>query len=68
VAILQDLQGPGIRVGRFANGAWSAHGAEFTITSREVAGDDRAVSTTYKNPIDEGGRHHPPDDGYIQLR
>ncbi len=70
VAILQDLQGPKIRVGRFAKGAVElATGAEFTITTREVAGDERVVSTTYKElPRDvKAGDTILLDDGYLQL-
>src|SRR4051812_9252668 len=45
VGILQDLQGPKIRVGRFAKGPVQlVPGAEFIITSREIAGDERGVS------------------------
>jgi len=49
VAILLDLQGPKIRVGRFANGsATLKEGDLFTITVRDVPGDSQVVSTTYK--------------------
>src|SRR5262249_42162851 len=48
VAVLQDLQGPKIRVGRFVRGEVELEpGADFTITTREVAGDQNCVSTTY---------------------
>ena len=48
VAILQDLQGPKIRVGRFTAGQIELEpGADFTITTREVPGDQDQVSTTY---------------------
>src|SRR5262245_47554877 len=48
VAILQDLQGPKIRVGRFAEGRVVLEaGQEFVITTRDIVGDVRAVSTTY---------------------
>jgi len=41
VAILQDLQGPRIRVGAFAQGPTVElqTGAQFTITTQAVAGD-----------------------------
>src|SRR5262245_10716643 len=49
VAILQDLQGPKIRVGRFGDGRVELQaGQEFVITTRTIVGDARAVSTTYK--------------------
>jgi pyruvate kinase len=48
VAVLQDLQGPKIRVGRFRDGqAELEPGADFTITTRDVEGDPSQVSTTY---------------------
>src|ERR671933_1016545 len=48
VGVLVDLQGPKIRVGRFADGPVQlADGDTFTITSREVPGDAACVSTTY---------------------
>ncbi len=48
VGVLVDLQGPKIRVGRFANGPVQlVDGATFTITTREVPGDVDVVSTTY---------------------
>ena len=40
IGILVDLQGPKIRLGTFANGKEVlANGAQFTITTRDVAGD-----------------------------
>ena len=49
VAILLDVQGPKIRVGRFTTGqAQLVPGKEFIITTdTSVAGDERRVSTTY---------------------
>src|SRR3954467_6016963 len=48
VGVLVDLQGPKIRVGRFANGPVQlVDGATFTITTRQVPGDADVVSTTY---------------------
>ena len=48
VGILVDLQGPKIRLGRFAEpGTILLPGAEFTITTREVPGTAADVSTTY---------------------
>src|SRR5690349_5687656 len=47
VGILVDLQGPKIRLGKFADGsAELMPGAPFTITIRDVPGDASAVSTT----------------------
>ncbi|HNO90875.1 MAG TPA: pyruvate kinase, partial [bacterium] len=45
VALLQDLQGPKIRVGTFKNGPIDLRvGEKFTITSRDVDGDQSIVS------------------------
>jgi pyruvate kinase len=48
VGILADLQGPKIRLGRFASGPVELHlGDSFTITTRDVAGDATICGTTY---------------------
>ena len=48
VAVLQDLAGPKIRIGAFADGPVRLEpGAEFTLTARDVPGDAREVSLTY---------------------
>lgn len=50
VAILQDLQGPKIRVGTFETGSVQLHkGHEFIITVDDVVGNDARVSTTYEH-------------------
>jgi pyruvate kinase len=70
VAILQDLQGPKIRVGTFTRGQTELEpGKEFTITTRDVPGDDGIVSTTYKGlPHDVApGDSILLDDGYFKL-
>ncbi|MCH8176758.1 MAG: heavy metal translocating P-type ATPase [Proteobacteria bacterium] len=56
VAIMLDLQGPKIRVGRFKTGAAVLEqGGQFVITTRAVEGDDTIVSTTYASlPKDVG--------------
>jgi pyruvate kinase len=71
VAILQDLQGPKIRVGAFARGKVELHeGAGFVITTRNVRGTGERVSTTYARlPRDV----RPGDaillhDGLLELR
>jgi len=49
VAILVDLQGPKIRLGRFKSGPHLlARGDQFVITTDEILGDQERVSTTYK--------------------
>ncbi|MBP6628819.1 MAG: pyruvate kinase [Kofleriaceae bacterium] len=71
IAVLLDLQGPKIRVGRFATGqAELKPGAEFTIsTDPNLVGDDRRVSTTYAGIIADvrPGDHLLLDDGYLSL-
>ncbi|MGI5490572.1 pyruvate kinase [Microtetraspora malaysiensis] len=48
VGVLADLQGPKIRVGRFASGPVRlGFGDVFTITTEDVPGDRDIVSTTY---------------------
>lgn len=49
IAILQDLQGPKIRVNKFENGKINlAVGQRFTITIDDIIGNEERVSTTYK--------------------
>ncbi|HVV88414.1 MAG TPA: pyruvate kinase [Kofleriaceae bacterium] len=71
IAVLLDLQGPKIRVGRFVDGqAELKAGAPFTITTdTNVMGDAARVSTTYGAlPRDvKVGDHILLDDGYLSL-
>src|SRR3954447_4241449 len=70
VAVLQDLQGPKIRVGRFVTGATELEpGADFTLTIRDVPGGDEIVSTTYAGlPHDvKPGDVLLLDDGLLSL-
>src|SRR5215470_11912349 len=46
IAALLDLQGPKIRVGKFANGQIDLKaGATLTITTEDIIGDERRVAT-----------------------
>jgi pyruvate kinase len=48
VAILQDLAGPKVRIGRFAGGAIELQaGHPFTLTTRAIAGNHREVAVSY---------------------
>jgi pyruvate kinase len=71
IAALLDLQGPKIRVGRFAEGQVELKpGAEFTITTNEgVIGDVKRVSTTYSLITRDvkPGDQILLDDGYLAL-
>ena len=71
VGVLVDLQGPKIRVGRFANGSEELNvGDQFTITIEDLPGDSKICSTTYKGlPGDvKAGDPLLIDDGRIALR
>ncbi len=49
IAILADLQGPKIRVGKIENNAANLEpGATFTITTNETLGNDNIASITYQ--------------------
>src|SRR5690349_17191923 len=72
VAVLLDLQGPKIRVGKFANpaGVKLEPGQPFTITTdQSVVGDEKRVSTVYQLlPHDvKPGDHLLLDDGYMSM-
>jgi pyruvate kinase len=71
VGILVDLQGPKIRTGRFGEGPVALSvGQRFTITTRDVVGDESIVGTTYKGlPGDvQPGDLMLIDDGKVMLR
>ncbi len=71
IAVLADLQGPKIRLGRFADGPVElALGDRFTITVDDVPGDAARCSTTYKGlPGDVApGDEILIDDGRVRLR
>ena len=71
MAILQDLQGPKIRVGTLAHGPVELRaGRRIAITTRPVPGDADIVSTTYRDlPRDvKPGAAVLMDDGMIRLR
>jgi pyruvate kinase len=70
LGILADLQGPKIRLGRFADGPVRLTlGDEFTVTTEDVPGDRTEVSTTYGGlPGDVGpGDTILIDDGRVVL-
>lgn len=71
VAILQDLQGPKIRTGPLKNDmpVLLQDGASFTITTEQIEGDARRVSTTYQDlPRDVKPRDRILlSDGLIEL-
>ncbi|QIK76279.1 pyruvate kinase [Nocardioides piscis] len=71
VGIFADLQGPKIRLGEFADGPVRLEtGATFTITTRDVAGDETECSTTYDGLPGDVAPGDPLliDDGKVRLR
>lgn len=72
VAILQDLQGPKIRVGTLQDGqpVTLLEGADITITTRDVIGTAALIPTTYKNLAHDvkPGNRILLDDGLMELR
>ncbi len=71
VSILQDLQGPKIRIGEVENGGVEiAEGDEMVITTEEVVGTAERVSTTYTSLTRDvkAGDSILLDDGKIELK
>ncbi|MCD0448756.1 pyruvate kinase [Actinocorallia sp. API 0066] len=71
IGVLADLQGPKIRIGRFPDGPVRLNvGDEFTITTEDVPGTRKEVSTTYKGlPGDVVAEDLVlVDDGKVSLR
>lgn len=70
VCLLQDLQGPKIRVQDMQPDVMLERGQEFIITTRELVGNREMASTSYKalpNDVKEGDSILI-DDGKIELR
>jgi pyruvate kinase len=70
VAVLADLQGPKIRVGKFNNGSeLLVEGASFSVTTDPIMGTSEIVSTSYLGLIDDVsvGDDLLIDDGKIKL-
>lgn len=71
IPLILDTKGPEIRVKTFKEGkARLEEGAAFTLTTREVEGDETIVSVTYADlPKDlQKGSRVLIDDGLIELR
>ncbi|MCP2015240.1 pyruvate kinase [Deinococcus sp. HSC-46F16] len=71
IGILQDLQGPKIRVARFAEGQVTLEaGGRFTITMDDVEGNEERVGSTYKGLAQDvyPGLTLLLDDGNLALR
>jgi pyruvate kinase len=70
ISVILDLQGPKIRIGDIRTGTVELKsGQQITITTRDVPGDERTVSTTYNHlPNDlRPGNRVLLDDGKIEL-
>jgi pyruvate kinase len=71
VGILQDLQGPKIRLGKFANGPIVLNkGDRYTLTSQEILGTQEISSVTYPPLADEvpNGATIMLDDGRVEMK
>ena len=71
IAVLQDLQGPKIRVGGLTSAFVELKsGSQFVLTTNQVAGDAKQISTNYVNlPNDvRPGDSILIDDGKLRLR
>ena len=68
IALMLDTKGPEIRVKTFKNNMKPvlAENAEFTLTTREIEGDEKQVAVTYKGLPSElvPGNRVLIDDGY----
>jgi pyruvate kinase len=70
VGVLADLQGPKIRLGRFAEGpVLLERGDEFTVTVDDIEGDQQICGTTYKGLAADVARGERilVDDGRVTL-
>ncbi|MBD3289638.1 pyruvate kinase [candidate division KSB1 bacterium] len=71
ITILQDLQGPKLRVGKIRNGSVQLEkGHSILISTRNIQGDENEISTIYENlPEDvQPGDRILLDDGMIQMK
>ncbi|MCD7824990.1 MAG: pyruvate kinase [Clostridiaceae bacterium] len=71
VALLMDTSGPEVRLGNFEQGNVTLYAGDlFTLTTREIPGNQQCVSITYKNLIDdlEEGMKILLDDGLIEMK
>lgn len=71
IAALLDTKGPEIRVKDFKKGKVNLEtGQEFTLTTKEIEGDEHGVSITYKNLVGDVsvGSRILIDDGLISMK
>ncbi len=70
ICLLQDLQGPKIRVGEVEKGTKISKGDKLIITNQEMIGNSEKVSTVYQNLCNDVnvGDSILIDDGKIELK
>ncbi|MDW8466273.1 MAG: pyruvate kinase [Chloroherpetonaceae bacterium] len=70
IAILQDLQGPKIRIGMLEKTVLLKPGEKLTITTEEILGNYERVSTTYKEIVRDvqRGDRILIDDGLLKVK
>ena len=69
-AVLLDTKGPEVRLGKFENGSCILNkGDEFTLTTKEITGNEKIASVTYNKLADYAKKGHKIllDDGLITL-
>lgn len=71
IPIMQDLQGPKIRVGKLENKSIRLlSGKKIFITAKNIIGNENLISTTYKHFVNDvkKGEYILMDDGLLRLR
>ena len=71
IPILQDLSGPKIRIGKITNGKIEIkEGDKIIITSKDIIGNKKMISTNYKNMINDVKKNETLllDDGKLKLK
>lgn len=71
IALLLDTSGPEIRLGNFENDKIQLNaGDTFTLTARDITGNEKEASITYKNLVKDvqPGMRILIDDGLIEMR
>ncbi len=71
IALLQDIQGPKVRLGRFVSGSMTVvEGQKVTITTRKVLGESGVLPTPIKSLTRDVKKGDPVllDDGRVQLQ
>ncbi len=71
IPILQDLQGPKLRVGKMKNGSIALNrGQQISLVAEEILGDEQRIGTSYRylaNDVQPGDKILL-DDGLIELK